>query len=147
MRGFRKERVASAVQEIVSHAIAHELNDPRLAPLTTVTRVEVTGDLLVAKVYVTVPGDASTERRTLAALQHATGYVQGIVARELNIRQCPELRFELDEAWKEARRTLELIEENRRKRELTIETESRGRQPSDEESVLDNLESPKETAE
>jgi ribosome-binding factor A len=115
MRPYRKERVASVVHTIVSEAIAHRMNDPRVEPLTTITRVEVTPDLLVAKVYLSVPGGQGPERKTLSALQHAAGYVQAIVARELNIRQCPELRFLIDEAWKGARHTLELLEENRRK--------------------------------
>jgi len=115
MRPFRKERVASAVHSIVSDALSHRLNDPRVEPLTTITRVEVTGDLLIARVFLSIPGGPAAESRTLSALQHARGFVQGIVARELNIRVCPELRFEVDQAWKEARRTMELLDELRQK--------------------------------
>lgn len=113
MRPYRKERVASAVREIVSEALAHRMNDPRVEPLTTITRVEVTGDLLIARIFLSVPGGEPVERRTLRALQHARGFVQGIVARSLNLRQCPELRFEVDEAWKGARRTMELLDKIR----------------------------------
>ncbi|MBI4718885.1 MAG: 30S ribosome-binding factor RbfA [Planctomycetes bacterium] len=114
-RPFRRERVASVVQEIVSEAIARRLSDPRIAPLTTVTRVEVTADLLVAKVYFSVVGDDADERRTLAAIRHARGFIQRIVARELTLRQCPELRFDIDQGAKRARETLQLLEENRRR--------------------------------
>ena len=116
MRPYRKERVESVVREIVSEAIAHRMNDPRVAPLTTVSRVRITGDLTIATVYLTVQGDAQAERRTMAAMQHAAGFLQRMVARQLDIRQCPELRFEVDEAVKRVRETMRLLDENRRSR-------------------------------
>jgi ribosome-binding factor A len=106
--------MASLVHEIVSDAISHRLQDPRVDVLTTVTRVEVSGDLLVAKVFLSVPGGDAIERRTLKAVRHAGGYLQRLVAEELTVRQCPELRFEVDTGAKQARRTLELLAENRR---------------------------------
>jgi len=114
MRSFRKERVGSAIQAIVSEVVLHRLSDPRIHAMTTITRVVVTGDLLLATVFVGVPGGDVEERKTLQALQHAAGYVQRIVAHELNIRQCPEIRFEIDEAVKDVRRILELLDRNRK---------------------------------
>lgn len=119
MRPYRKERVASAIQVIVSEAIGRRLNDPRVARFTTVTRVEVSADLLVAKVFLSVLGDETEEAKTLRAIRHAGGYLQNFVARELNLRQCPELRFFVDAAAKEARRTLQLLDEIRRTNRLT----------------------------
>lgn len=121
MRAYRKEKVSSVVHQIVGEAIAHRLNDPRVAPLTTVTRVAMTGDLLVARVYLSIPGNEATERLTLTAVRHASGYIQRMVARELPIRQCPELRFEIDAAVKGVRRTLELLAENRRREPESFE--------------------------
>lgn len=112
---FRKERVAAAIREIVSEAISRKINDPRLAPLTTVSRVTVSGDLMVATVYLTVVGGEGVERRSLAALQHARGFVQHLVAEAIDLRQCPELRFELDETAKKVRETMMLLDENRRR--------------------------------
>ncbi len=114
MRPYRKEKVASVVHEIVSEAISQRLQDPRIDALTTVTRVEVSGDMLVAKVFLSIPGGDSVERLTLRAIQHAGGYIQRLVAQELNLRQCPELRFDLDSGVKVARRVLEILAENRR---------------------------------
>lgn len=110
---FRKERVAGAIQQIVSDAITRKINDPRLAPLTTVSRVVVSGDLTIANVYFTVVGDESVERRSLAALQHARGFIQHLVAEQIDMRQCPELRFEVDEVAKKVRETMLLLDENR----------------------------------
>ncbi|UCC29293.1 MAG: 30S ribosome-binding factor RbfA [Phycisphaerales bacterium] len=114
MRPYRKEKVASVIRQVIGEAIVHRLNDPRVAPLTTVMRVEVTGDLLIARVYLSVQGDQAAEQRTLRAMRHAAGYIQRMLARRLPIRQCPELRFEIDEGIKGARRTMELLAENRR---------------------------------
>jgi len=115
MGRHRKQKIASVIRDIVSDAIHHRLQDPRIAMMTTVTRVEVTADLLISRVFLSVPGGAVEESKTLTAIRHAAGYIQRFVARELTLRQCPELRFEIDEALKGARRTLELLSENRRK--------------------------------
>ncbi len=116
MRPYRKERVASTIRDIVSDVIAHRLQDPRVDRLTTVTRVVMTGDLLIANVYLSVPGGGAPQRRTLTAVQHAGGYIRGLVARNRTMRQCPELRFEIDEAVEGVRKTMELLDENRRER-------------------------------
>lgn len=110
---YRKERLAEAIKVIVSDAIARKINDPRLAPLTTVSRVTVSGDLMIATVYFTVVGGEAVERRSLAALQHARGFVQHLVADQIEMRQCPELHFELDEVAKKVRETMLLLDENR----------------------------------
>lgn len=114
MRGYRKERVASLVHEIVSEAILRRINDPRVSPLTTVTRVQISGDLMIATVYLAVCDDPAVERRTITALRHAGGFIQRMVAKGLDMRQCPELRFEVDEQLKKVKHTLKLLDENRR---------------------------------
>ncbi len=116
MKPYRKEKVASVIQEIVTEAIARKISDPRVSPLTTVTRVKVSGDLLAATVYLTVSGDEAAERRTVEAMQHAAGYVKRMLAQELGIRQCPDLRFEADESLKKIKHTLDLLRENRKTR-------------------------------
>ena len=114
MRGYRKERVASLVHEIVSEAILQRINDPRVSPLTTVTRVQISGDLTIATVFLAVCDDLAVERRTITALRHAGGFIQRMVAKGLDMRQCPELRFEVDEQLKKVKHTLRLLDENRR---------------------------------
>ncbi len=120
---FRKERVAGAIREIVSEAITRKINDPRLAPLTTVSRVTVSGDLTIATVFFTVVGDEAVERRSLAALQHARGFIQHLVAQQIDMRQSPELRFELDEVAKKVRETMLLLDENRQREPHLYEAE------------------------
>ncbi|MHC4062874.1 MAG: 30S ribosome-binding factor RbfA [Planctomycetota bacterium] len=112
MRAYRIEKLASTIREIVGHAIATRLKDPRISPLASVTRVEVSGDLMVARVYVSVLGEAGKGRATLGGLNHAVGHVQRLVAKQLPIRRCPEIRFVLDESLKKAAETMRLIDES-----------------------------------
>lgn len=113
MRPYRKEKLESLIREIIGEILVRGLNDPRMSPLTTVTRVEMSSDLTLARVYVRVHEDAATERRTMRAIRHATGYMQRTLAGQLTIRTCPQLRFEVDEAAKTAQKTMELLEKNR----------------------------------
>ena len=121
MSSHRKERVANQVRKIISEALVHRMGDPRITPLTTVTRVEMTGDLESAKVFLVIRGGDVVERRTLQAIRHATGFLQRIVARELVIRQCPVIRFEIDKAAKIAHETMSRLAENRRKQPYLFE--------------------------
>ncbi|HUU81914.1 MAG TPA: 30S ribosome-binding factor RbfA [Phycisphaerae bacterium] len=111
MRSFRVEKLASTIRDIVSRAITHKLHDPRISPMTSVLRVEVSGDLQVAKVHVTVLGEGAEGRRTLAGLSNAVGRVQRMVAQELTIRRCPEIRFVLNDSLKRAAETVRIIDQ------------------------------------
>ncbi|NOS99069.1 MAG: 30S ribosome-binding factor RbfA [Phycisphaerales bacterium] len=114
MSSYRILKLASTVRSVVSDAIRNELNDPRISPMTSVTRVELSGDLQVAKVFVTVFGSGAERRRTFAGLQHATGYIQRYLAGRLDLRHCPSLRLELDESIQKTNEMLSLIEETMR---------------------------------
>lgn len=112
MKSYRPERVGQVIREVVSEAIASKLNDPRIEPLSTVTRVEVTADLEHAKVWVSVMGEAAAGRKTIAGLKAAAGYVQRLVGSALAIRATPHLTFHLDESLKKAAETIRLINES-----------------------------------
>ncbi len=112
MRPYRKEKMGSTIRDIVSRTILHRLHDPRISPLTTVTHVEVGSDLLTAKVYLSVVGTRAEESKTFAAIKHASGYIQRVVAGKLEARQCPQLTFIMDESDEVVRRTMAILEEN-----------------------------------
>lgn len=111
MKSFRPERVASVVQAVVSEAIASKLSDPRIEPLTSVTRVEVSGDLEHAKVFVSVMADESRQRKTLQGLHSARGLIQRMLGKELTMRHVPLLAFHLDESLKKAAEIMRLIDD------------------------------------
>jgi ribosome-binding factor A len=96
-----------------------KLKDPRISPLASVTRVEVSRDLQVAKVYVSVLSGPKGSRRsppsghtTLIGLNHALGHIQSLVARQIAARRCPEIRFVLDESLKKAAEAMRIIDQN-----------------------------------
>jgi ribosome-binding factor A len=112
MKSFRPDKVASVIREIVSTMIVEKLQDPRISRFTSVTRVEVSGDLQHAKVYFSVMGRPADERGTLRGLNHARGRIQRAVAAGITARTCPQLVFEVDESLKRAQEIIRVIDEN-----------------------------------
>jgi ribosome-binding factor A len=112
MPSFRPAKMANLVRGIVSDAIANKLNDPRISPFASVTRVELSGDLQIAKVYISVLGSESDGRRTLRGLEHAAGHIQRLLSKQLSARHTPEIRFVSDMSVKGSMRTVQIIEES-----------------------------------
>lgn len=92
----RIDRISEEVRREVDRIIREELNDPRIAGTFSVTRAEVTRDLRFAKIYVSVLEDDLRED-LLKALKSAAGYIRRELARNIVIRQSPELIFVKDE--------------------------------------------------
>lgn len=111
MGTHRLAKVASTIRNVLSEAIAHRLNDPRIMPMTSVTRVEVSGDLTHARIYVSVMGTAGEQKKTMDGLHHSTAFLQSILARRLTTRNCPRLRFLQDISIKNALETNRIIDE------------------------------------
>lgn len=108
---YRLERAAHAIRDVVSDAIANRLSDPRISRFTSVTRVEVSKDLRMAHVYVSVMGEEADGATTMKGLDSARGAIQTLLAKRLEIRQCPSLRFHLDHGLKRAAETIRQIDE------------------------------------
>src|SRR5947209_14755226 len=97
MTDGRMRRVDEAVRQVLSDAIATDLQDPRVG-FVTVTGVKTSPDLRHARVYVSVLGDESAREATLEGLRSAHGFLQGRVAAELRLKHTPTLDFEYDES-------------------------------------------------
>ncbi|MBU0637886.1 MAG: 30S ribosome-binding factor RbfA [Planctomycetes bacterium] len=106
----RIERIASVIRRTVADAILNRLNDPRIESLTSVTRVEVSADLSVARVHVSVLADESRRQLCLAALQRASGRLRSLVSRQLSVRHTPSLVFRLDDSLRTGFETVQTIE-------------------------------------
>ena len=108
----RTDRVDSLVQQTLGQLMLTKLSDPRIDPArTTITKVTVSEDLTLAKVYVSVIGSEADERKALAALKHAAGHLQELMMREVSLRQTPVLRFIIDTNFKRTLETLEIIDQ------------------------------------
>ncbi len=95
MDTHRTQRVSEAVREELAEIIGFELADPRLGGVD-VTEVRVAPDMRHASIKVGLQGDEREQRQSLAALDHARGYLRHELARRLNLRRSPELHFEVD---------------------------------------------------
>src|SRR5947209_3315581 len=110
MKTHRLARVAEAIREVASETILYELRDPRVK-MVTVTRAEVSGDLQHAKVYVSVMGTPKEQELTMHGLRHASGFIQSKLARRLQTRFTPVVRFVLDPGVKRSIEMTRLINE------------------------------------
>lgn len=95
MTSRRVLKAAEAIREVVSMAILTDLRDPRVQGVT-VTFVEVSPDMRVAKVHVSVMGDDAAQKLCLCGLQSSAGYLQQKVSKRIDTRYTPVIRFELD---------------------------------------------------
>jgi ribosome-binding factor A len=102
--------MAEAIRETVATAILSEVADPRVHSVT-VLRVEVSGDLRQACVYVSIMGTEPERNRALAGLKHATGFLQRRVATRLQTRFTPVLSFKHDDSVRKSAEISRLIDE------------------------------------
>ena len=108
MASRRSEKMSRLLRETIAGLIIRGIKDPRVSGVT-ITGVDVSPDLRHADVYYRVLGTTADADRAKAGLEHATGYIQGVVGRELRLRYTPELRFEFDPTPDRARRLEELL--------------------------------------
>lgn len=97
-RSIKNTRVNTEVQRELSNIIRSGIKDPRVAPWTSVVAVEVAPDLKTSKAYISVLGDEKAQEDTLRGLQSAEGYIRRELARTLNMRNTPEIKFVLDQS-------------------------------------------------
>lgn len=107
----RTERVASQIRRIVAEAIQHHLNDPRIEPLTSITRVDVAEDFALARIRVSILAEPNAQRRCLQALQAAASRLRSLVAEGLSMRTIPRLVFQLDDSLKQGFQTVQTIDQ------------------------------------
>ena len=110
MEGSRMRRVDEALREVLSEAIAEEIQDPRLG-FVTVTGVDTSPDLRHARVYVSVFGDEEARKGSLDALQAAHGRLQWSIGRQMRLKHTPELTFRYDDTADKGMRVDEILEE------------------------------------
>ena len=98
------------MKEEVSDVIAHHMNDPRIEGFVTVTRVDLSPDLRIASVYLSILGKSeAAQNRTFEAISHASRRIQTLLAARLKSRFCPILNFRQDDKLKKTLETMRLI--------------------------------------
>ncbi len=99
MSTLRIKRIESLLrEEIASVLLKGEVKDPRIDQLLTVTDVSVSKDLGYAKVYISHYGDTQRSQTMVEALNHAAGFIQGVLGKRIRLRTMPRLTFLLDDS-------------------------------------------------
>ena len=114
---IKNTRINMEVQRELSQIIRSEIKDPRIHPLTSVVAVEVTPDLKYCKAYISVLGSTEEGEATVAGLKSAEGFIRSQLAKNLNLRNTPQIQFILDQSIEYGvnmtRKIEELAEEER----------------------------------
>ena len=114
---IKNTRINGEVQKELSVIIQNEIKDPRIAPMTSVVAVEVAPDLKTCKAYISVLGNEEAAQNTLAGLKSAEGYIRRQLARTVNLRNTPEIRFILDQSIEYGVTMTKLIDDVRKRDE------------------------------
>ena len=107
----KNTRINGEVLKELSNIIRSEIKDPRINPMTSVVAVEVAPDLKTCKAYISVLGDEKSQKDTITGLKSAEGYIRRQLARPVNLRNTPEIRFILDQSIEYGINMSKLIDE------------------------------------
>jgi len=97
MQGSRTERLAHQFQQEIAMILQREFKDPRLG-FVTVTHVHLSKDLSMARVSFSCLGDAKERERSQEALDHAAGFIRGLIKKRFRLKTIPVLQFQYDES-------------------------------------------------
>ncbi len=95
---IKNTRINGEVLRELSNIIRGEIKDPRINPMTSVVTVEVAPDLKTCKAYISVLGDEESQQATIAGLKSAEGFIRRQLAKSINLRNTPEIKFILDQS-------------------------------------------------
>ena len=112
---MKNMRINEEVHRELSNIIRGEIKDPRIHPMTSVVAVEVAPDLKNAKAYISVLGDEQAQKDTLLGLNSASGYIKRTLAKNVNLRNTPEIHFVLDQSIEYGVNMSKMIDDVRKK--------------------------------
>ena len=112
----RLGRIDEQYRKELSQIISYELKNPNATGLISVTKVKVTNDLKYAKVYVSILNSKNI-KDTLTALKKSSGYIRSELAKRVNLRNTPEIIFELDDSLEYGARIDSILKEIMPKKE------------------------------
>ena len=93
----RADRVSGLIQEVLSELLKKRIHDPRLA-MATITRVRMSRDLKIARIYYTIYGDSRKSEAAANGFASARGFIKRSLAGKLGLRYMPDLKFFYDDS-------------------------------------------------
>jgi len=112
----RLGRIDEQYRKEISQILNYELKNPNVTGLISVTKVKVTNDLKFAKVYVSILNSKNL-KDTLAGLKKSAGFIRSELAKRVNLRNTPEIIFELDDSLEYGARIDNILKEIMPKKE------------------------------
>lgn len=102
MGEFRLDRLGEQIrEEIAAMILGGKIKDPRVSTFLSINRVDVSGDLGFAKVYVSSFMSSQETKQGVRGLESAAGFIQSTLSKKLRLRQFPHLAFIFDESIRE----------------------------------------------
>ena len=129
-QGARPDRVGEQIRQELSEVLAREVHDPGIG-LVTLTRVAVSKDLQVARVYYTQIGDDRERRETARALERARPFLRRQLGQRIRLRRVPDVSFHFDASVENQERLERIL------LDLEAERRSRAAEPGTEGSDED----------
>ncbi len=120
----RLERINEQYKKEISEIINYKLKNPNATGMISVTKVKVTNDLKFAKVAVSILNSKDI-KQTLAALKKSSGFIRSELARRVNLRNTPEIIFELDDSMEYGERIDKILKEIMPKKDENDEEENK----------------------
>ena len=109
MAGYKINRVTSDIKITLSELL-REVKDPRISKLLSIVKVDVSGDLSYATVYVSAIEGFETTVSSVNALKGAAGFLRRELGARLKLRKVPELRFVADDSIEQSANISRIIE-------------------------------------
>lgn len=112
----RLGRIDEEYKKEISQIISYQLKNPNVTGLISVTKVKVTNDLKYAKVYVSILNSKNL-KETMEGLKKSSGFIRSELARKINLRNTPEILFELDDSLENGAKIDSILKEIMPKKE------------------------------
>ena len=101
--------IESEFKRALSDIIKNDIKDPRVSEMTSVTRIEITRDLMYAKAYISIFDTDKKKKSTIDVLTHAQHHIKNEIGARINIRRLPEITFILDSSIEYSDRIAEIL--------------------------------------
>ena len=117
----RSDRVSGLIQKVLSEILHKDIKDPRLKK-TTITEVEVSRDLKLARIYFTTSSGQQKKDAAIKGFNSARGFIKRTLAHELGLKYMPDIKFFYDDSLEYGSRIDSLIKLTKDKNEADSST-------------------------
>jgi ribosome-binding factor A len=104
----RSDRISGLIQQVLSEILKRDIGDPRLK-MATITEVEVSRDLKLARIYFTTPSGKQKKDAAIKGFNSARGFIKRILAQEIDLKYMPDIKFFYDDSLEYGTHIDELI--------------------------------------